>query len=314
MSQIEKLSKPPEDKVMTLEAAVGKFVSNGCYICWGGFTDRSSVAAIFEIARQGITDLRVISETDISVQTSFLMGLGLVKKYEFAYCWGAIWGPDPLLRRTVEKGVPRSVEIEEYSNYTVGLRYLAGSLGLNYLPTKSLLGSDIPKYNPKIKIVNDPYTGEPVALVPAANPDVAVIHVQRCDAIGNAQIMGFVANDDAIARASNHEIITCEEIVPTSEIRRLPNLTYIPYYCVDAVVEVPFGAYPRGVPYYYYHDVPFGLELPEIWKTEEGFRKWVDDWVLGTKDWDGYCAKVGWDRLNAMARIERKFQVYGEAR
>jgi glutaconate CoA-transferase subunit A len=314
MNDVGKLSRPPEDKVTTLESAIKKFVSDGCYLCWGGFADRSSVAAVFEIARQGITDLQIVTDTDVSIQSSFLMGLGLVRKYEFAYCWGAIWGPDPLFRRAAEKGIPRKVELEEYSNYSAGLRFMAGSLGLSHLPTKSLLGSDIPKYNKRIKIVDDPYTGEPSALVPAACPDVSIIHVQRSDALGNAQIMGYVSNDEAIARASQRVIITCEEIVPTSEVKRLPNLTYIPYYCVDAVVEVPFGSHPRGVPYYYYHDVPFGLNLPELWKTEDGFKRWVDEWVFDTKDWNGYCEKVGWDRLNALARIERKFQVYGEAR
>jgi glutaconate CoA-transferase subunit A len=314
MSQLEKLSKPATEKVMDLNTAIKNYVTDGCYLCWGGFADRASIASVFEIARQGIKDLVITTETDTFMQTSVLMGLGLVKKYEFAYCWGAIWGPDQVFRRAAEQGIPRSVELEEYSNYAACLRFLAGSLGVNFLPTKSLLGSDIPKYNKKIKIIDDPYTGEPVALVPASRPDVAITHVQRADAIGNAQIFGYVANDETIARAAKRVIITCEEIVPTSEIRRLPNLTYIPYYCVDAVVEVPFGSHPRGVPYYYYHDVPFGLQLPELWKTEDGFNKWAEEWILGTKDWNEYCNRVGWDRLNALARIERKFQVYGEAR
>ncbi|MBC7345309.1 MAG: hypothetical protein H5U03_07830 [Clostridia bacterium] len=109
-------------------------------------------------------------------------------------------------------------------------------------------------------------------------------------------------------------ILTCEEIVPTEEIRRYPNLTYVPYYCVDAVVEVPFGSHGRGCPYYYCIDVPYGLQLQEEWATEEGFNRWVEEWVLGTKDWNSYCAKVGWERLNRLALAERKFQRYGEVR
>ena len=106
MSQVEKLSKPATEKVMDLNTAIKNFVTDGCYLCWGGFADRASIASVFEIARQGIKDLVITTETDTFMQTSVLMGLGLVKKYEFAYCWGAIWGPDQVFRELQSKASP----------------------------------------------------------------------------------------------------------------------------------------------------------------------------------------------------------------
>ncbi|MGS0764024.1 CoA transferase subunit A [Syntrophomonas curvata] len=311
----EKVSKPPKNKVTTLREAVNRFVHDGCYLSFGGIGDRTPTAAVHEVARQGKTNLCLVSDTSVSfVHDSILLGLGRVAKLEIAYNWGGIWGADAVYRRVLEKGIPRPIEIEEYSNFSMGMRFLAASLGLSFLPVKSLLGSDIPVYNPQIKIIDDPYTGEPVALVPAAYPDTAFIHVQRCDSLGNAQILGHIGDDDSLSRAARHVVITTEEIVPSDEIRRFPNLTTIPYYCVDAVAEVPFGSHGRGCSYYYSMDVPFGLQVADAWSSEEGFRRWADAWIFGVDDWEGYCRKVGWERLTRLARAERRFQAFGEIR
>ena len=120
-------------------------------------------------------------------------------------------------------------------------------------------------------------------------------------------MIGFSANAENIARASRHTIITCEEIVPTDEIRRYSNLTIIPEYCVDAVVEMPFACHPWNMPYAYAYDIPFHTEQLKKFRTREGFLQWLDEWVYGLPDHDAYCEKVGWKRLQALARIEHKF-------
>lgn len=305
----------PVNKVMSLKQAVAKFVQDGSYLSFGGIGDRSPTAAVHEVARQGKKHLRLVSDTSASfVHDSILIGLGRVDKFEIAYNWGGIWGSDEVYRRALEQEIPHRIEIEEYSNLAIGMRFLAASMGLSFMAIKSLLGSDIPVYNPQIKTIDDPYTGEPVALVPAAYPDVAFIHVQRCDKIGNAHILGHIGNDDALARAAEHVIITTEEIVPTDEIRRYPNLTYIPFYCVDAVVHVPFGSHGRGCAYYYAMDVPYGIQVSKDWATHDSFLRWTEEWIYGVNDWEGYCQKFGWDRLMRLARIEQRYQKYGEVR
>ncbi|NPV90345.1 MAG: CoA transferase subunit A [Firmicutes bacterium] len=311
----EKISKPPVDKVTTLKEAVSRYVSDGMCLSFGGIGDRTPTAAVHEVGRQRKKNLRLVTDTAVSfVHDSTLIALGLVDRFEVAYMWGGIWGQDSLYRRAAEKGIPKPVEIVEYSNFTAGMRILAASMGLPFMPTKSLLGSDIPKYNQDIKIIDDPYTGEPVALVPAVYPDVAFIHVQRCDPLGNAQILGHLGNDDSLARAAKRVVITTEEIVPTDEVRRYSNLTAIPYYCVDAVVKVPFGSHGRGCAFCYSMDVPFGLQLQKVWSTEEGFNRWADEYIYGVDDWEGYCRKIGWERLSKLAMAERRYQQFGEVR
>lgn len=307
----EKRSRPPVNKLMDLKEAISKYVYSGCYLGLG--LNFHPTAAVYELCRQGITDLTLVWDSHVWL-ASVLIGLGRVKKVEFAYNWGGIEGEDKVWRRAIEKDIPRPIEVEEYSNYSVGMRWYAGANGLPFAPVKSMLASDIIKYNPRIKVIEDPYTGEPVTLVPASNPDVALIHVQRADPYGNCQLLGIYGNTDVLARASRRVIVTAEEIVTPGEIRRMPNLTVIPYFYVDAVVHVPFGGHYRECSYYYPHDLPFGLWTYQQWETHEGFLKWADEFVLGPKDWNEYCARVGWDRLNTLRQLERKFQMFGEVR
>lgn len=290
------------NKVTTLREAISEIVHDGDTIALGGFLARELTAAVFELIRQRKKDLTII--VDSSIETvDFLIGSGLVKKVECAWIWVAIANAFNF-RRAVEKGIPRYIEVEDYSNLAMGARFLAGALGIPFMPVKSLLGSDLPLYNPKIKVISDPYQDEKVALVPAANPDVAFIHLQRADKMGNAQIWGIGGNDANIARAAKRVIITCEEIVSSTEFRKIPNMTHIPFYCVEAVVEVPFGAYPFGVPGYYWVDTPCRRNWAAISKTYEGFCSWLDEWVFGCNDFEDFLRKIGQDRLAKLRKME----------
>jgi glutaconate CoA-transferase subunit A len=308
----EKLSKTSPDKRMTMKEAISKFVHKGDSLYIG--LHETPTAAVHEIVRQNIQDLSLIIDSQVG-PTTVLFGMGLINKVELAYMWGAIEGPSHVWRRAVEKNIPREVEVEYYSNYGMSLRLEAGARNIPFMPTRSQLGSDIIKHNPKIKTMEDPYgSGKPIALVPAVNPDVVIIHVHRADQLGNLQFFGHFGNADVVAKCGKRVIATCEEIISTEEIRRTPNLTLVPSYAVDAVVEVPFGAHWRETNYYYHHDFPFGMAAFEQWKTEDGFKRWCDKYIFGVDDWDGYCNKVGYDRLWKLWHAERKFQVYGEVR
>lgn len=304
-------AKPLANKVMTAKEAVSTFIKEGCYL--GINVSAAPAALIWEIVRQRIGNLRVVITSQIGM-SSVLLGCGLVSKLEMAYNWGGIEGEDRVFRRAAEHGIPRPVELEEYSNFGAALRWQAGAMGVPFMPTKSQLGTDIIKYNPKIKVIEDPYNGEPVALVPASNPDVAIIHAQRADEIGNVQCLGLYGNSDVLARAARHVIVSVEEIVTQGEIRRMPNLTTIPYIYVDAIVHAPFGAHWRESNYYYHHDLAYGLEVYKQWATKEGFDAWVEKYIYGTKDWDEYCKMVGYDRLYRLMQSEHRFQKYGEVR
>src|SRR6201998_2592488 len=155
---------------------------------------------------------------------------------------GIVWGVSRLMRLYTEAGRAR---FEEWSHMAMGLRFRAGAMGVPFLPMRSMMGSDVIGQLPDTKLIDCPFTGEKLVLVPALNPDVALIHVQRCDPYGNAQIDGLPFLDIDLAMAAQRVILTTERIVSNDQIRRAPDQTKIPFFCVDAVIEVPFGSAPH---------------------------------------------------------------------
>lgn len=297
--------KSGKDKQISLHDAVEKYLPNGSSFSFGGLGARDPFAIAFEMIRQEKKDLTMITASGMDI-ANIVIGAGCIRKVEGAYVWIGSVGSGLNYRRAVEKGIPVKVEVEEYSNYAASLRFLAGSMNIPFMATRSMLGSDIPKYNSKIKLMDDPYTGEPVALVSAANPDVAFIHVQKADLSGNGQIWGILMNDPTIARAAKSVVITCEELVSTQEIRKMSNLTAIPGYTVDAVVKVPFCSHPMWTAGYYWCDLPFRRNFMLYNKSQETFEQWVKEWVLDTGSWQGYLDKLGQDRLNKLMQMERE--------
>ncbi len=294
------------DKRMSLTDAVKKFVHEGSSVSFGGMGGTQCVAHAYEIARQKIGNLTLICESPAE-PADILIGAGCVKKAEIAWIAYAVAGLAYNYRRSIEDSVPNKIELEEYSNYGMSLRFLAGAMGVPFMPTKTFLGSDFPVYNKKIKESTDPYTGEKVCLVPAAAPDVALIHCTRADKYGNGQYFGISASAENIARAAKHTILTCEHIVDEDLIRKTPNLTIIPGYTVDAVCEVPFASHPWNMAYDYAYDIPFHSKQMAAFKTREGFLEWMDEYCYGVENWEGYLRKVGYERLMKLQQVEQRF-------
>jgi len=301
------------NKLMSLQDTVKKFIKEGKSMSFGGISCREPMAVTHEIIRQKIKNLTFI--TGVTTDTvNILLGAGCLNKLEMAYAWIGIVGSGLNLRRAVEQSIPNYVEVEEYSNYAASLRFLAGAMDVPFIPTRSMLGSDLIVNNEKVKVIDCPFTNEKLALVPAARPDVAVIHVQKADRQGNCQIWGVTANDINIARAADKLIITCEEVISTEEIRRIPNMTAIPFYCVDAVVHLPFGSHPLPVAGCYWNDIPFRREFMQFNQTQTGFEEWINQWVFGVKDHAEYLEKVGSERLKKLQDMEIKHYTLPEFR
>jgi glutaconate CoA-transferase subunit A len=291
------------DKRITLTEAVARYVTDGCSIAFSGISSREPVAAAYEIMRQGKRNLTFV--TDSSADTAeLLIAGGCLSRLESAYVWVGVIGQGFNFRRAVEEGVPNYLEIEEYSNLGISARFMAGACGLPFMPTRSMLGSDIVAGNPRIRVIDDPYGSGPVALVPASRPDVAFIHVHRADMAGNAQIWGMLMNDDNLARAAEKTVLLCEEIIATEEIRKIPNMTVIPSYCVDAVVEMPFAAHPLSIAGYYWMDIPFRRRMMAAAQSREAMVAWMDEWVYGPKDRTAYLEKLGPTRLARLRELE----------
>ena len=159
-----------------------------------------------------------------------------------------------------------------------------------------------------IKVIDDPVRRPKSCGSACGNPDVAIVHVNRADMLGNAQYLGFSSNAENIARAAKRTIITCEEIISTDKIKENPTFTTVPQYVVDAVVEVPYCSHPWNMCYAYAYDIPFHMEMMAEIETEDGFKRWMDKWAFGCKDHEEYCDKVGWSRLRKLTQVEKKFR------
>ncbi|MGB9880336.1 MAG: CoA transferase subunit A [Anaerolineae bacterium] len=284
-------SRNLQDKRTTIAEAVAKYVFDGAFIAFGGFGHiRVSMAAVYEIIRQRKKNLILAGKTAVH-DADILIGSGCVNRIEVAYAFGhELRGLSPASRRAVETGQCKVVA--ELSNAAYQWRFLAAMMGVPFIPTRNMLGTDTFKYS-SAKVVRDPFSGKPVCLLPACYPDVVFIHVPRCDMYGNAQIDGTLIEDFELARAARRLIVTTEEIVPESEIRRTPWRTAIPFFLVDAVVEVPYGAHPCQMPLRYFFDEEHIGEWLQLSRTLEGTREYFDKYVYGTRDFNEYLELVG---------------------
>jgi len=299
----EHKSRALTDKRMSMQDAISRFVRDGHFIAFGGFGHiRVSMAAVYEIVRQRKTGLIMAGKTAVH-DADILIGAGCVTKIEVAYAFGhEMRGLSPASRRMVETG--RCKVVAEISNAGYQWRFLAGMLGVPFIPTRNLLGTDTFKHS-SAKTVKDPYSGKPICLVPAAYPDVAIIHVHRCDKNGNSQIDGTVVEDFELSRASRRLIVTTEEIVDEDVIRKTPDRTIIPFYLVDAVVEVPYGSHPCEMPYLYFFDEEHIAEWLDLSSTDEGTQEYLNKYVHGVTDFEEYLDLIGGVRkLNYLRRVE----------
>jgi glutaconate CoA-transferase subunit A len=291
-----------EDKLMTMREAIKKYVHDGDTIFIGGFIHNEPFAAIHEIIRQRKRDL-TITKSAGTIGIDQMVGAGCVSKLIISYLWNPI-GPRPAhaFRRAVEMGIPRSVEVEDYSVLTLTMAYFAGALGLPFMPTRSLMGSDIankPSFmgEKKLKMMVCPFTGEKLYLIPSITPDVGIIQVQRADKHGNAQVWGLMGDSKYGINACKRVIVCAEEIVDEAVIRADPNKTIIPGFRVNAVVHEPWGAHPSYMQGYYDIDVDHFLKYEEMSRTLDGFENYLKEWVFGVEDRKEYLNKLGPEKL-----------------
>ena len=275
-------------KLMSEKEAVEKFVQDGDYLLYEcNYLQRGPSALIREVIRQKKKELWVGAKFTW-VTAALLVGAGCVSKLDVGFF---LFGP------TVEQAIREGrVKAYEYSNVVMTNRIMAGAMGLPFLPTRSLGGTDNFAHS-GAKLIEDPYTGEPIVVVPALNPDVALIHVHQADVFGNARIFGTGISHQEAAMASKKVIISTEEIIETDEIRRDPARTTIPYYVVDAVVHAPFGAYPGEMQGRYASDVPHVIEI--VASTLRGLiPQYLDKYVYGVSSHTEMLDKlVGASRL-----------------
>jgi glutaconate CoA-transferase subunit A len=292
-------------KLCSLKEAIADTVKEGNTLVIEGFTHLICHAAGHEIIRQNIKNLTLARMTPDLVYDQ-MIAADLCKKIIFSWIGNPGVGSLHAFRRRSEAKYNNPIEIEEYSHGGMMTRLQAGANGLPFGVIDSFMGSDISKYNSNIKEITCPYTGRKFATVPALNPDVCVVHVQRADIRGNGQVWGLMGTQKESAFASKKVVLVAEEIVDSSVIRSDPNRTLIPETVVTHVCHVPWGCHPSYAQGYYDRDNDFYVEWDTISRDPEGLKKFLDEFVYGCKDHSEYMKKLGegkMQKLKAKPRV-----------
>jgi glutaconate CoA-transferase, subunit A len=278
------------NKLTTVKEAISTFVKDGDYIASGGFgSNRIATSLLHEIVRQGRKHLGLAGHT-ITHDCEILAAGRCFDRCDAAYVVGLeARGLSKNARSMFEDG---SVKVSEWTNASLAWRFKAAAMGLPFLPARVMMGTETFEHSGAKEILC-PFTGIKLLALPALSPDVALIHVHRADVHGNCQIDGIIMADDDIAKASKRVIITTEKIIPNDEIRREPNRTVIPYWCVDAVIEMPFGSYPANMPGEYFSDEEHLQEWLAAEKDPEIFKAFLERNIFGCADFYEYLHKNG---------------------
>ncbi len=289
---------------MRTREAVARFVPDGTSVCLNTAIEALIPFAVgHELIRQRRRDLTLIGPVS-DMLFDQLIGAGCARRLIAAWVGNVSAGLGHNYRRAVEQAVPAPLEVQDHSNLTIAFALEAAALGVPYLPARSLLGTDLLRSNPTFKRSTDPWSGAPLVLVPALVPEVAVLHVQRADEDGRAHVWGTLGITRPAALAARQVIIVAEEIWPRERILSDPGLVLSPETKVVAVVHEPFGALPSPVQGYYrrYHELY--RRFHDESRSAEGNRAWLEQWVYGVPDWNGFLDRLGPDVLRAV-RIDR---------
>ena len=288
-----------------MREAIARVVPDGSSICLNtGIEALIPYAAGHELIRQRRRNLTLIGPIS-DILFDQLIGAGCVRRVIAAWVGNVSAGLGYNYRRAVEHAVPSPIEVQDHSNFSMALALQAGALGAPYLPTRTLLGSDLLHSNPTFRAGVDPWSGTSLVLVPALVPDVAILHVQRSDAEGHAHCWGTLGVTRQAALAARQVIIVAEEIWPRERILSDPGLVLAPALKVAAVVHEPFGAYPSPVQGCYRRDHDFFKRYHEDTRTAEGMQAWLDRWVYGVADWKGFLSVLGAQALDTV-RVRTK--------
>ncbi len=310
------------NKVVPLKQAVATYVKNGSHISIGGFTlNRNPMAAVYEMIRQNITGLHLYAHSN-GTGLDELIGASAVARLEIAYAGNGKAAPTCIcFAKAVQE---QDIAVEDYSNYMMSLRFMAGAMGVPFLPTLSGFGSDIltqwgfpeslrqsdPKIvDKKLEVIDNPFGNwagaSKVLLVPAINPDVTIIHVQKADPMGTCSIQGLTFADVEQVKASKTVIVTCEELVDTDDLKQDPDLNQIPFIHVSAVCHVPFGAYPTALFGHYDYDPHHLKRFAAAAKDPDAFKRYQENYIYGTADHKAFMDRIGPGRIHAVTADPR---------
>jgi len=294
-------------KLMGMREAVAQHVPAGSMVLLGAQLEQMiPFAAGHELIRQGRRDLTLVGPIS-DILFDQMIGAGCVSRVMAAWVGNVSAGVGYCFRRAAEGGIPRRIETVDYSNFTLALALHAAALGVPFLPTYATLGSDLLKKNGNLREFPSPVSEEKLVAVRALRPDVAILHVQRADARGNAHIWGSLGVAVDAARAARKVIVVAEEIVEPDIIASDPNRTLVPEFLVSAVVHEPWGAHPSPVQGYYGRDHAFFGQYHDQSRRLEDFEEWLAHWILHAPDRRTYVNQLGTARTEGLGVKQHAF-------
>ncbi|MBI4527906.1 MAG: CoA transferase subunit A [Deltaproteobacteria bacterium] len=286
-------------KLCSLDEAIKNTVADGMSVAMGcGLESLIPFAAGYEIIRQKKRGLNLVAPIS-DIQFDQLIGAGCASKITAAWVGNVAAGLGHNFRRAMEESIPHALEVEEHSNFSIGLALKAAAMGLPFLPTHTARGSDFSR-GEQFRPITCPFTEQELLAVRALAPNVAILHVQRADEQGNAHVWGNLGVVPEAARAAGKVILTCDEIVDHDVILSDPNRTIIPGFLVTHVVHVPFGSHPSPTQGYARRDDDFYFEYHKQSRSREDFAKWLENWVLGVEGHNGYLERLGRTRVESL--------------
>ena len=288
----------PESKLLSLPEAIKRFVPDGSTIALGLAQETLiPFAAGHELIRQKKKHLTLIGPIS-DILFDQIIGAGCVRKIRAAWVGNVITGSSYNFRRSVESD---KLKLEDHSNLTLAMALRAGAMGVPFMPARTALGSDLFKTNTSLKTMTCPFSSDKLTAVAALRPDVAIVHLQRADAYGNAHAWGNLGLTRDACLASRRIIITAEEIVEPDVISRDPNRVITPGYRVSAVAHAPWGGHPSPVPGFYNRDHQGFIDYRTESKTRETFLDWQKRWVDSVHTWQDYTKLLGKKRMAELA-------------
>ena len=294
------MKRTAASKIVSMQQAIAEHVPSGSMVVLGAQLEQMiPFAAGHEIIRQGRRDLTLVGPIS-DILFDQMIGAGCVSRVMAAWIGNASAGMGYCFRRAVEKRIPRAIETVDHTNLTIALALHAGAMGVPFMPTYSVLGSDLLKRNGNLREFSSPVNEDRLVAVRALRPDVAIVNVQRADAAGNAHVWGSLGVAIDGARASRKVIVVAEEIVAPEVIASDPNRTLIPGFLVTAVVHEPGGAHPAPVQGYYGRDHAFFHEYHDQTRELDGFERWIKHWVTEVSSREAYLKRLGEGRAESL--------------
>jgi len=297
-----------DEKIMPMKEAIKKYVVDGESVYISGFTHLINFSAAHEIIRQRKKDL-ILARLTPDIVYDQMIASGVTKKIIFSYLGNPGVGSLHCIRRAIEKGIPKKIDIEEYTHGSFIGAIFAGAANLPFYPAVPVKNTDLPKHNMNYSIVKNPFNDEEITVVKPLKFDVAIIHVQRADKQGNSQIWGLVGEQKEVAFASKKVIISAEEIVGEEVIKRDPNRTIIPHFIVSAIVHEPWAAHPSYAQGFYDRDNDFYVSWDKISRDISDTEKYLDEWIYSTESRSEYIKKLGKDKIQ---KLKMKYKGSGE--